>query len=225
MVFTIGDTSVRDAEVLGQITWLRQHMPGEIDAAITEQFEADVSAGNVTLTAEQYRRAVWIKATGAATSGRTVTLQAIKRFVAIANFSTSDSVDFVLGAATITLAAATSATEPTAAVVYTDGTANGLYQISSGVGGGGGGSLYDLGFSYSGGPPGPASCCSNGLRRAISTLQATWPARSGTSASTRRHSSTWTSPGGRLDRHHQHRDQWHVHIHDHRRHGQVDLGG
>ena len=119
---------------------------GEIDAAITEQFEADVSAGNVTLTAEQYRRAVWIKATGAATSGRTVTLQAIKRFVAIADFSTSDSVDFVLGSATITLAAATSATEPTAAVVYTDGTANGLYQISSGVGGGGGGSLYDSGL-------------------------------------------------------------------------------
>jgi DNA-binding NarL/FixJ family response regulator len=28
MVFTIGDRSVRDAEVLGQITWLRQHMPG-----------------------------------------------------------------------------------------------------------------------------------------------------------------------------------------------------
>ena len=27
MVFYIGDTSVRDAEVLGQITWLRQHMP------------------------------------------------------------------------------------------------------------------------------------------------------------------------------------------------------
>jgi hypothetical protein len=109
---------------------------GQIDAAITEQFDADVSAGNVTLTAEQYRRAVWIKATGAATSGRTVTLQAIKRFVAIANFSTGDSVDFVLGSATITLAAATSATAPTAAVVYTDGTANGLYQISSGTAGG-----------------------------------------------------------------------------------------
>jgi DNA-binding NtrC family response regulator len=27
MVFSIGDTSVRDAEVLGQISWLRQHMP------------------------------------------------------------------------------------------------------------------------------------------------------------------------------------------------------
>jgi DNA-binding NarL/FixJ family response regulator len=27
MVFNIGDTSVRDAEVLGQISWLRQHMP------------------------------------------------------------------------------------------------------------------------------------------------------------------------------------------------------
>jgi DNA-binding NarL/FixJ family response regulator len=28
IVFTIDDTSVRDAEVLGQITWVRQHMPG-----------------------------------------------------------------------------------------------------------------------------------------------------------------------------------------------------
>jgi DNA-binding NarL/FixJ family response regulator len=27
MVFNIGDTSMRDVEVLGQITWLRQHMP------------------------------------------------------------------------------------------------------------------------------------------------------------------------------------------------------
>jgi hypothetical protein len=103
---------------------------GELDAAVTEQFEADVSAGNVALTAEQYRRAIWIKATGAATAGRTVTLQAIKRLVAIANFSETDSVDFVLGSATITLSAAAGADQPTGAVVYTDGTANGLYRVT-----------------------------------------------------------------------------------------------
>jgi hypothetical protein len=108
---------------------------GQIDAALTEQFAADVSAGNVALTATQYRRAIYIKATGAATSGRTVTLQAIKRLVVIANTSTTDSVDFILGTTTITLAAAAGASTPTAALVYTDGTANGLCQISSGGGG------------------------------------------------------------------------------------------
>jgi hypothetical protein len=126
---------------------------GQLDAALTEQFLADVSAGNVALTAEQYRRAIHIKASGAATAGRTVTLQAIKRLVVISNFSTTHSLDFVLGTATVTLEEADSATEPAAAVVYTDGTANGLYRISSGVGGGAG-ALYDLGFLYSGGPPG-----------------------------------------------------------------------
>jgi hypothetical protein len=109
---------------------------GELDAALTEQFVADVSAGNVALTAGQYRRAIWIKATGAVTSGRTVTLQAIKRLVAIANESTTNSVDFVLGSTTITLAAAAGAGQPTAAVVYTDGTANCLYRVTPDVGSG-----------------------------------------------------------------------------------------
>jgi hypothetical protein len=108
----------------------------ELDAAITEQFEADVSAGNVALTAAQYRRAIWIKAVGAATSGRTVTLQAIKRLLAIANESTSDSVAFVLGSTTITLSAAAGAGQPSAAVIYTDGTANGLYRVTPDVGAG-----------------------------------------------------------------------------------------
>jgi hypothetical protein len=76
---------------------------GQLDAALTEQVVADLSAGNVALTAEQYRRAVHIKATGAATAGRTVTLQAVKKLTVISNSSTTDSVDFVLGSATITL--------------------------------------------------------------------------------------------------------------------------
>ena len=46
---------------------------------------------------------------GAATSGRTVTLQAIRRLVVIANDSLSHSVAFVLGSTTITLAAAAGA--------------------------------------------------------------------------------------------------------------------
>jgi hypothetical protein len=100
---------------------------GQLDAALTEQFDADVSAGNVALTSEAYRRAVHIKATGAATAGRTVTLQAIKKFSVISNFSLTHSVGFVLGATTITLGPAPSATEPSMAVVYTDGTANGLF--------------------------------------------------------------------------------------------------
>ena len=126
---------------------------GELDAALTEQFVADVSSGNVALTAGEYRRAIHIKATGAATSDRTVTLQAIKKLSVISNFSTTDSVDFVLGSATITLDPADVA-NPTMALVYTDGTADGLYVVSSGVGGGGSGaSLYDFGFAYPGGPP------------------------------------------------------------------------
>jgi hypothetical protein len=123
---------------------------GQLDAALTEQLVADVSAGNVALTAEQYRRAVHIKATGAATAGRTVTLQAIRKLSVISNFSTTDSVDFILGSATVTLDPAEDATNPTMALVYTDG----LFAVSSGIGGGGGGALYDLGFYYAGGPPG-----------------------------------------------------------------------
>jgi hypothetical protein len=127
---------------------------GQLDAALTEQLVADVSAGNVALTAEQYRRAVHIKAAGAATAGRTVTLQAIKKLSIISNWSTTDSVDFILGSATVTLDPAEDAASPTMALVYTDGTADGLFAVSSGIGGGGGGALYDLGFYYAGGPPG-----------------------------------------------------------------------
>jgi hypothetical protein len=124
---------------------------GELDAALTEQFEADVSSGNVALTAAQYRRAVHIKATGAATAGRTVTLQAIKKLSVISNLSTTDSVDFILGSATIALDPAADAASPTMALVYTDGTADGLFAVSSGVGGGGGGSTNaDYAFYFPG---------------------------------------------------------------------------
>jgi hypothetical protein len=125
---------------------------GELDAALTEQYAANVASGNATVLAADYRRAIYIKATGAATGGRTVTLQAIKRLVVIANTSTTHSVNFLLGSATITLAAASSASAPTAALIYTDGTANGLFQISSGIGAP---ESYDFGFAF-GAEPSPS---------------------------------------------------------------------
>src|ERR687891_1089929 len=110
----------------------------------------NLDLAQVAPTSEAYRRAVHIRATGAATAGRTVTLQAIKKLSVISNWSTTDSVDFILGSATITLDPAEDAANPTMALVYTDGTADGLFAVSSGVGGGGAaaGSLYDLGFYY-----------------------------------------------------------------------------
>jgi hypothetical protein len=117
----------------------------QLDAALTEQCVADVAAGNVALTATHYRRAVHIKAIGAATSGRTVTLQAIKKLSIISNWSTTDSVDFGLGTATITLGPAEQAANPTMALVYTDGTANGLFAVNSGIGGGSIDALDDIG--------------------------------------------------------------------------------
>jgi hypothetical protein len=54
----------------------------------------------------------------------------------IANDSTSNSVAFVLGSTTITLSAAAGAGQPSAAVVYTDGTANGLCRVTPDVGSG-----------------------------------------------------------------------------------------
>jgi hypothetical protein len=57
--------------------------------------------------------------------------------IVISNFSTTDSVDFVLGSATVTLEPAEDPASPTMALVYTDGTANGLFPVSGGIGGGG----------------------------------------------------------------------------------------
>jgi hypothetical protein len=166
---------------------------GQLDAALTEQFIADVAAGNVALTFEAYRRAIHIKATGAATAGRTVTLQAIKKLSVISNWSTTDSVDFILGSATITLDPAEDAANPTMALVYTDGTADGLFAVSSGIGGGGGGALYDLGFYDSGGPPGASELLFKWVATRDLELAADMAARSETSAPIPPRSSTWTS--------------------------------
>jgi len=92
----------------------------EIDAALTEQISLDLSSGNVTVSNANYRRAIQLLWSGVATSGRTVTLPAIKRLISIRNpLTSSDSVEIIKGTSSYDL-------EPGETVmVYTDGTANG----------------------------------------------------------------------------------------------------
>lgn len=92
-----------------------------IASAVTETHAANVSAGNVTLTNDEWRRHAHIRATGAATAGRTVTVPAIERLMLVTNASGTHSVAFVRGTTSLTVA-------PNGKVlVWTDGTANGLF--------------------------------------------------------------------------------------------------
>lgn len=97
---------------------------GELDAAITEEITIDTSSANQTISSANYRRAVQFKITGDGDVGRTVTLPAIKREVTFYN-ADSTSKTIVKGATTLSLAAGASMT------VYTDGSANGLREVSS----------------------------------------------------------------------------------------------
>lgn len=110
---------------------------GEIDAAVTENTDLDLTAGNVTVTALQFTRNIKLRAINATVVGRTVTLQAIKRLmVLVADSSCTQPVAFVLGTTTLTL-------QPKEArVVYTDGTANGLTALVAGLQGG---TPFDIG--------------------------------------------------------------------------------
>ncbi len=98
---------------------------GQLDAALTEKLSVDVSAGNVTLTTTNYQRHVNFLITGAATSGRTVTLPAVKKLsIFVGDASNAESVDIVKGSAIYSLV-------PGGIVmIYTDGTTNHLDVVS-----------------------------------------------------------------------------------------------
>lgn len=93
---------------------------GLMDAMLTEQFNADVNAGNVVLTNAQYRQNALINIINAGTAGRTVTVPAIKRAIFIYHKSGANSVSLIRGTTTIVLTAGATY------VAFTDGTANGL---------------------------------------------------------------------------------------------------
>lgn len=94
---------------------------GEIDAAITETFAADLSGGNVSLTNGQYRQATRILASGVATSGRTLTVPAIKRMVLVkSDAANTDNITLTRGSTTYALKPGENV------AIYTDGTSNGM---------------------------------------------------------------------------------------------------
>lgn len=101
-----------------------------LDAAITETFDANVSAASVTLTNGNYRGAVQVRATNATSAGRTVTLPQVERVTILRNdpATSTQPVGFVRGSTTLTLGVGETV------VARTDGTANGLVPLLWGHG-------------------------------------------------------------------------------------------
>lgn len=95
-----------------------------MDAALTETLTVSVASGNGAPTAAQYRGCGVVSITGATTSGRTVTLPAVKRpiFISLSAASTK-SVSIVRGSAIYTILPGCTL------YLYTDGTANGLIRL------------------------------------------------------------------------------------------------
>lgn len=90
---------------------------GALDAALTELLSIDAT-DDVTLTNSQYRGAMFFRVSVAGV-GKKITLPQIKRLCVFSNV-TANSVDLVRGSTTVTVPAGAMA------VVYTDGTTDGL---------------------------------------------------------------------------------------------------
>jgi hypothetical protein len=120
-----------------------------IDAALTETFDANVTAGNVTLTTAQYQACLQVRAINATVSGRTVTLPQVERLTVLRNDpANTQSVGFVRGSTTLTLAVGETV------LARTDGTTNGLVALlrGNGTGAGNAGVLQDEGSAVAGAP-------------------------------------------------------------------------
>ena len=100
-----------------------------LDAALCATFDANVTAGNVTVTAAQMQQAILIRATNATVAGRLVTLPAVNRVIILHNpVANTQSVGFVRGTTTLTLTAGQTV------IALVDGTANGLLSLLRGTG-------------------------------------------------------------------------------------------
>lgn len=97
---------------------------GQLDAALTELLDVNLSAGNVTLTSAQFRGAMMFNGTGHSVS-RNLTVPAVKRSIFVVRNSGTGDLNVVRGSTTLTLFAST------LAVFATDGTTNGLIIVSA----------------------------------------------------------------------------------------------
>jgi len=100
---------------------------GQLDAALTEIFVADYTAGsNIALTDTQYRRAVRVQVSNLTAASKTLTLPALKKLSVItSDAANTQSLSVVRGSTTLTLAPGSSL------IVHTDGTTNGLVTLGS----------------------------------------------------------------------------------------------
>jgi hypothetical protein len=96
-----------------------------LDNAYNRVLDVDVSAGNITLTSDQFRRNGRLRAINATIAGRTVTLPgSIQRtFLASVSSTSTAGVRFVLGSASAAIGPGQML------LLATDGTANGLTQL------------------------------------------------------------------------------------------------
>jgi hypothetical protein len=120
-----------------------------LDEALNDFTSVDVSAGNTAVPAEDFRRNVLLVLTGAPSGALDLTVPATKRLFIVENASGQD--------VTVTTGAGTQVvlTSGQRRLLYGDGTnVVAVAPDFASTGGGGGGALYDLGFYYSGGPPG-----------------------------------------------------------------------
>lgn len=100
-----------------------------LDNALCATFDANVTAGNVTVTTAQMQQAFLIRAINATTAGRTVTLPGVARVIILHNnAANTQSVGFVRGTTTLTL------TVGQTVIARLDGTANGLVSLLRGTG-------------------------------------------------------------------------------------------
>ena len=100
-----------------------------LDNALTATFDANVTAGNITVTTAQMQQAVLIRAINATTAGRTVTLPGVARVILLHNSAANtQSVDFIRGTTALTL------TVGQTVIARLDGTANGLVSLMRGTG-------------------------------------------------------------------------------------------
>lgn len=90
--------------------------------ALANKFDVNLTSGNVSVTAAQYRAAIFFSCINVATSGRTVTLPEVEReFVIVESASANtNTISLIRGATTIVLSPGR------CYLVRTDGTANGL---------------------------------------------------------------------------------------------------
>lgn len=115
--------------------------------AMADIYTVDFTAGNVTLTAAQFRSAMTFIPSNLSTT-RVLTLPAVKRALFfVHNTDASDSITVTKGSTTVSVPAGN------LAALYTDGTTNGLAGAVFAAAGAADPSPYDVPLSYAGGPP------------------------------------------------------------------------